>query len=150
MDDPGGMRRRERLGDAQPERDGLGDVERAAREAAIEVLALEPLHREELLALRRLAVREVPDDPGVAELREHLGLRRETVALALEPRRDLERDRRAAAAIARPPDHAHPALAGDGLDLEVLADDGAGLHRRTIAARRACVDLPAGAAASPW
>ena len=67
--------------------------------------------------------------------REDLGLAREArlVALAVD---DLERDDAAGQAILRAVDAAHPAGAGEALDLESVGDDDAGAHSPSVAVAR--------------
>jgi hypothetical protein len=58
----------ENFGRLPRERDVLGDAEGAARDAALQVLALEPFHGEVRLARGRHAVRQVADDARMLEL----------------------------------------------------------------------------------
>jgi hypothetical protein len=86
----------QRVGDAGRERHDLLDVELAPAQAPAEVLALEPLHRQERRAVVGHAVADVADDRGVAQLdqREHLAA--EALELGARGRaalQDLERDR---------------------------------------------------------
>ena len=70
MDRPAGVRERERRGGRSGDGERLGDGERALDETLGEALALEPFHREELHAVVRRPVGDVPDDRRVLELRE--------------------------------------------------------------------------------
>src|SRR5690606_39096056 len=65
VDDAAGVSGAEGLGEPRRELDGLARGERRAREAALEALAVEPLHGEEQLARGHLAVGEVTDDAGM-------------------------------------------------------------------------------------
>jgi hypothetical protein len=129
VDDAARVRRAERLGDALREAERVRERERLAAEASVEVLAVDPLHREERLAVREHAVGVVLHDRRVIERGEHVGLageardggRRRVVE-------DLHGDARARRAIVGLPDDAHPAAAGEAREDEAVADDVARLH----------------------
>src|SRR5262249_34848373 len=100
------------------ERHRLGDRERLPVEARREVLALEPLHGDEVVAALD-AVGDVPDDRRGRQLGEDRRLEAEALGLAqLAPREDLDGDRAAVGPV-RPAIHrAHAARAREPLELE--------------------------------
>jgi hypothetical protein len=119
----------ERLADPDGERERLADGERLAREAAVEVLAVEPLHDEVELARGRLAVGDVADDAGVREPGEQLHLAREARdAGAPDVGEDLDGDRVARGAITGAEDLPHAAGAHLLLNLEPAAQQLPELH----------------------
>jgi len=100
----------------------VGQAQRAAREALRQVFAGEPLHGEVGLAIAGHAMREVLDDPWMAELAKQLGLAREPlgglgIVGGLE---ELDRDRPVGAGVDRAVDGAHPARARSLLEDEAL------------------------------
>ena len=136
MDDALGVRDGERLGDARHHPYALAHREPGAGEPLAEGLARDPLHREVRLVHVRLAVGDVPDDPGVAQLLEHPRLAIEALAvLALvAPVEHLHRDDAAETAVLRAKHSRHAPGADAPLDLEALREDGARLHPARIIA----------------
>jgi hypothetical protein len=111
----------QRVGDTAAEVDALADGERPAGQAVRQVLALEPLHRQVVLAERRRAVRDVAYDRGVAELGQHLRLLAEAVGLfGAAPVEDLERHQRAGLPVERTVDRRRSARAHLALQLEAI------------------------------
>ncbi len=116
---------------------------KALSDRIAEVDAVEPLHRQEALAVRGLAVGDVRDDVRVAQLREDAGLAGEAFGLvgaADAVMQQLEGHQLAAVAVTRAKHGAHAAAAGDALDLESIGDHGAGrerAHRGVAVVRRA-------------
>ena len=114
MDDPAGVRVRERRRDRHRDLDDLRPGEAALARDLGEVRALDELHHEE----RRLAVLAVvveADDVLVLERGQNARLTRESPSQLLvlgDPRvQELDRDIAPETAVARPPDRAHAALA---------------------------------------
>ena len=127
----------------------LGRRRRPAREALGEVLAVEPLHREVGLAVRASCrARRSARSPGARARRARCASRaKRSASVGASRVQHLERDALAARAIARAVDGAHPAGAGEPLDLEAAVDQDPRLHPRI---------LPGGAyglvlqTAAPW
>ena len=78
---------------------------------------------------RRDAVRDVADDAGVRELRQHGRLAQEPLGLA-DLAEHLQRDDLVRRAVERAKHTAHAALAGERLDREPAVDERARLHLR--------------------
>ncbi len=119
--DAGGVRRGERVGHVA--RDAHAGLERHGRAplALRDVLALEPLHRDVRLPVVELPEGHHPDDPAVAQPREHTTLPPEARLLArIDPRQrdDLERDVLSAHLVAGSVHDAHSAAADLALDDE--------------------------------
>ncbi len=118
------MRVGERLRRAARDGHRLGDGRVLAREPRRQVLAVEPLHRDEARAAVGDAVGDVTDDRRVSELGQDRRLLVEALRLAhLAAGEDLDRDRRAGREIARAVDRAHAARAGLGEKVEPPGDD---------------------------
>ncbi len=125
VDDAAPVRAGQRVGDAAAEVDALADGQRPAGQAVRQVLALEPLHRQVVLAERRRAVRDVAHDRGVAELGQHLGLLAEAVGLlGAAPVQDLERHQRAGLPVERTVDRRRSARTHLALQLEAIERSG--------------------------
>jgi hypothetical protein len=123
------VRGAERLGDPGHEGDGLAEGERAALQAGLEDLAVDPLHGEEQPPRGRHAVGDVADDAGVRELREHLDLAREALGEgALPVGDDLDGHGLAGGRIAGAEHRAHAAGADRLLELEPIVEPLPGDH----------------------
>jgi len=72
MNNSSRMGQRKRAGDLLHEPHALTQRQRAACKAMRQVDAFQPFHRQIVLAFMGLAVRDVRDDVGVAQLREKL------------------------------------------------------------------------------
>ena len=115
------VRRRERLRHAVAERDGVGEAQLLALRALPEILAVEPLHREEGPLVVEEPVRHVPHDPGVAHLHQRVGLALHAARLAhREGVQDLQRHGQPRGEVLGAEDSAHPAFFCEPLDLEPL------------------------------
>jgi hypothetical protein len=129
VDDPARVHRAERAGDPGRQRDRVGHRERAALEAGLEDLAVEPLHHEVRLAGPRHPVADVANDAGVLELGEHLDLAREPLRMgALRAGQDLDRHDLVGDGIAGAKHLAHGAAADSRLELEPLVEPSLGAH----------------------
>jgi hypothetical protein len=131
MDDPLRVRDGERLGDARDHLHALAHGQADAREALAERLTDDPLHGEERHAVLGLAVGDVLDDAGVAQLLEDARFAIEAllVLAGVTPVEDLDRDDAAATQIGGAEDGRHAARADAALDLEALRDGGSGLDQ---------------------
>ncbi len=118
--------------DDDPEIDRGRDREAAAPQAILEVLAVEPLHREERLPFGGGAVIEVLHDVRVAERAEHADLAREAGLLA-RAEQHLHSDL-APRVVARAEHLPHAAGPGQGFDRVSPRDPGAGPHWRGLSA----------------
>jgi hypothetical protein len=136
--EPVTVRLAERACDLDPERDGLRDVERAAREPLRERLAVDPIHREPQPAVVRAAVADVADDVRMCDLREHAALALEARGgVRVDVRQHLQRDVASVAAIPRAVHGPHPAFGGAHRDHEPLVDDVPPASRTLIISRLA-------------
>ena len=104
-------------------------MSRGSLQPLLEVLALEPLHREVERAARRRPVGDVADDRRVRELGEDPRLAREAVGDARRVgAQGLQGDALAVDAIEGAKDRPHRPGAGELFDLEPIADDLAAPH----------------------
>ncbi len=129
VNDPAGVRGAERLRDARGEGDAVAQRELAFGEVGVEVVPLQPLHGEVGVPGRRAPVRHVADDAGVRDLRQERSLAEEAIRLGGPlGAQHLEGDGVPRVPVLRPEDLAHPARAGDALDLEPPGDELTWLH----------------------
>ena len=133
VDDPVRVHRAERLRDALPEQERLGERERRALQARLEALSFEPLHHEVALAAVDLTVGDEAHDAVVIEARDELRLADEAGGVArIAAVEQLQRDGAAGVLIEGAPHRAHPAGAGERLDAESSADKISAAHRREV------------------
>src|SRR5262245_27119157 len=121
MDDAALVHGRDRRGGSGEHLQAVRERERSTREDGGEVLAVEPLHGEERLAVAGRAVAHVARDAWVVDLGEQAALAGEAlrdarVAARLEDQ--LERDRLPRLAVDGAIDDAHAALLDESFDLE--------------------------------
>ncbi len=112
--------------DAAKEGKALVQGERSAGEPLRQIFAVEPLHRQEAVPVRRLAVIDVGDDAGVAQLGQELGLAAEAVGLigaAAGAVEQLERHTVAALPIVGAVYGSHAAAAGQLLDHKAVGKE---------------------------
>jgi hypothetical protein len=129
VDDAARVRGAERFGDPGREGNGLAEGERAALEAGLEDLAVDPLHDEEQLSRGRHAVGDVADDAGVGELCKDLDLACEALGeVALLVGEDLDGHGLAGDQIAGAEHRAHAAAADLLLELEPVVEQLPGNH----------------------
>jgi hypothetical protein len=118
--------------------------QRPALEPAAEGLALDPLHREERIAVRRDAAADVANDVRVIEPAERARLAREALGPVGGARPDdLDGDRRARVVV-REVDRAHSPGRGAMVDHESIADARPAVHLRHRTTFRGRQERPAG------
>ena len=132
MHDPLPVHHRERRGGLPADAEGLLERQAPAEEALGEVLAVQPLHHQELLPLIGDAVIDVADEPGVLELgeRQRLPLEAGVRGGAFPVEEHLHRAELAGLEIAGAEDLAHPPHPGERADLEPILDQVPGPHIR--------------------
>ena len=134
------VRGREALGHPARNGEALGHAQACPLEPRVEVLSVEPFHREEGRSGRRGPVRHVPDDGGVTQIRKDPRLLREAFVVAAAARHDLERHRAFRPAIEGPIDRAHAPAPREALDDEAVRHDLAFRQARRDRVHREIVD----------
>ena len=131
VDDTGIVGGGERGSQRPAERDRVVERDGLLAHAPLELLALEPLHREVRLPVGRRAVPHEPNDGRMIERLENADLLLEALeGDRIERRltRDLDRDFLSRARVAGAVHDGHSTAGGDGLHRESAFEDGPGLH----------------------
>lgn len=120
--------------DAPQQQQGIAQRQRPPPEAMAQILSIEPLHGEKALSARGLAMRDVGDDAGMAQLGEELGLTRKAPRFLVVGHRRLEieqlkRHQAAGESIAGAVDRPHTAGACWALELEAIGESVAGARQ---------------------
>ncbi len=114
------------MSDMLKQNQAVAQRQRSSCQALAKVLSIEPIHGEEALSVRSLAVGDVADNAGMAKFRQKLRLAGEALPFFMPSRasvQQLEGDGVPAVAVGRPVDRAHPAAAGGALDLNAIGKE---------------------------
>ncbi len=131
---PAGVRVRQRLEHALPDGQRLLGGEAALHEAALQVLALQPLHGQERGPVGGLPVPEVTDDARMIEGPQHARFALEALAVDVGAAHDLQRDERTTLDVSGSEDVTHAPAARGLLDHEALVEHAAELHAPIVVA----------------